>query len=222
MNRALPGLYSLQTGWRELWREVSASDGGPVFNTLMWMYEKENRHYHDLKHVHDCIHQYLLYLTKTGDLPLLPLNLGIWFHDVVYTPGATDNESRSAEFARCILEAGGVEDSIIDQTCKIIMATSLYLSDEPSPSFEENLVRDIDLVGFGTDSYHYFVVQNTNIENEFLSVTSKEIYYPRRLAFLESVLKKSRIFITDYFYERFEVRARENISRYLEENKVLR
>lgn len=43
-----------------------------------------------------------------------------------------------------------------------------------------------------------------------------EEYYRGKTAFLRAMLKRPRIFLTDFFNERYEQQARENILRLLE------
>ena len=65
---------------------------------LMAAYTAPGRHYHDLKHIEDCLGA----LACVDDLSVTEreiLTEAIWWHDVVYDPTRSDNEELSARLA---------------------------------------------------------------------------------------------------------------------------
>ena len=70
-------------------------------------------------------------------------------------------------------------------------------------------MRDIDLAGFGEES-KIFKINSDNVRKEYSHI-SDEVYVPARIDILNTFLKRERIYLTDFFYNRYEKRARENI-----------
>ena len=88
-------------GLRERWRAMCdrlgvGVRGEATFQQLCGMYS-EGRHYHDLRHVRECLDA----LEKTAALAQRPdaVEAAVWFHDAVYDATRSDNEAMSAELA---------------------------------------------------------------------------------------------------------------------------
>jgi len=69
---------------------------------------------------------------------------------------------------------------------------------------------DIDLAILGSSSDRYDLYR-TNIRKEYAWV-KKSAYAMGRKNILENFLRKKRIYLTDYFYEKYEIAARSNIT----------
>ncbi len=76
---------------------------------------------------------------------------------------------------------------------------------------EIKLFLDLDMFVFAED-YEKYKENEKNIRLEF-SLYNDEEWYSGRLIFLGRLNKRKRIFYTEYFYEKFENIARENIKR---------
>lgn len=137
------------------------------------------------------------------------VELAIWFHDVIYVSGATDNEQRSAEwFAE--QAAGKITPEIIRQVDGYIMSTThRELPVEPGAQ----LVVDVDLSGLGMEA-RFFHKDGDNIRKESANLSDAE-FARRQSGFLRTLLARERIYATDFFYEMCEVRARQNIDEAL-------
>src|SRR4051812_36368693 len=88
--------------WQRLWTELVGPENLgpslPVLGGLAQRYSEPHRHYHTLDHL-------LAMLDTLAALPLPAasqpaVQLAVWFHDAIYDPKASDNEERSAAFAR--------------------------------------------------------------------------------------------------------------------------
>jgi predicted metal-dependent HD superfamily phosphohydrolase len=64
------------------------------------------------------------------------------------------------------------------------------------------------ILGQSTDTFNMF---DQNIEKEFTTIYPTDIYLKGRIRFFESVLKRENIFFTDYFKDKYENQARQNI-----------
>lgn len=63
-----------------------------VWEKLVEKYGEPHRHHHTLEHVD----RMLVDFDATGSKDD-SIELAIWFHDIIYEPGKSDNEARSAE-----------------------------------------------------------------------------------------------------------------------------
>jgi len=58
-------------------------------------------------------------------------------------------------------------------------------------------------------------LRDTNAVREEQADSSDAVFYPAHTKFLNSMLGRPRIFGTEFFFGRYEQRARENITRFL-------
>jgi predicted metal-dependent HD superfamily phosphohydrolase len=90
----------------------------------------------------------------------------------------------------------------------------LFTTHRTTPAdLDHQFLCDIDLSSFGSP-WDAFMANSRAIEAEFPG--SRNEYVQRETAFLESLLRRPRIFMTDFFHDRFEATARDNIRRFLQ------
>lgn len=85
--------------WRALLRSAGASEvSSGWYDRLAVAYAKPERHYHNGRHVRECLREF----EPVRHLAIEPaaVELALWFHDAVCDPRANDNEHRSAGLAR--------------------------------------------------------------------------------------------------------------------------
>jgi predicted metal-dependent HD superfamily phosphohydrolase len=97
---------------------------GPNLDTykhLLIAYSEPHRHYHTTDHIIACLRQ----LDGALDLAIFPaeVEVALWFHDAIYSPAASENESRSAEWAAQFLSSAGVSREACQRVHQHIMAT---------------------------------------------------------------------------------------------------
>ena len=112
--------------FRLLWRRClinSAIDESVVVHAqLVDSYSEPKRFYHTLFHIEHCL-SLLDKINPELQNPRGGLELAIWFHDVVYQPGAKDIEQRSADL--CMAISNDIfDDTLGDTVYRHIMATS--------------------------------------------------------------------------------------------------
>lgn len=191
--------------WANLWRAAAKTMPPPdLFEELVAKYAESHRHYHNQQHIGDCLAEF----DQVNSIAKNPIavELAIWFHDVIYNPRATDNEERSAELARSWLKEFGADETLADAVGCLVLATkhhngSLY---EDAP-----LLVDVDLSILGQQPER-FLEYEWQIREEYLWVDEK-VFATKRAEILQSFLARERIFQTDFFFQRLEVRARENL-----------
>jgi predicted metal-dependent HD superfamily phosphohydrolase len=178
-----------------------------VLQGLSDRYTEPHRHYHDSGHLAHCLEQLDL---AAGSLSAPDeVEMAIWFHDVINEPGQKDNEARSAEYFREAAD-GKMPADFIDRVVDLILVTTHR--DAPLDA-DQRFICDIDLASFGCP-WECFMRDTNAVKAEFTG--SIEDYYRGKKAFLEQMLRRPRIFLTDFFNSRYEQQSRENIRRLLD------
>jgi predicted metal-dependent HD superfamily phosphohydrolase len=193
--------------WRRRLLPGSTDHSDAVWEAMEAKYAEPHRHYHDEGHLAHCFGQ----LELVRDQVACPdaVEMALWFHDVINEPGHTDNETRSADFFRDWAR-GVMEDGFIAAVVELILATTHRV---PSEDRDQQFICDIDLTSFGCP-WECYKRDTDNLKAEFPG--SDEDYYRGKRAFLGAMLNKPRIFQTDFFHDRYEDQARDNIRRLLE------
>lgn len=189
-------------------RVGEASDVATIHAALCSRHEEPARRYHTLEHIRHCLRELdAAHLAEDiGDA----LELALWFHDAIYTPGAQDNERRSADLFRSQAERS-LSSTLLDDVERMIMATTHR---HPPRTRAEAWVVDIDLSSFGLP-WPTFLRDSRHLREE-LGALDDEQYYAAHARFLRGLCARHRIFTTDLFNARYEHTARTNITRLLD------
>lgn len=91
-----------------------------------------------------------------------------------------------------------------------ILCTKKHFEDNEYKDEDLNLFLDLDLSGFALIKEDYLYNSST-IEYEFRHHLTEDQWNKGRKIFLLSVLKKEKIFRSDFYYLKYEKIARENI-----------
>jgi predicted metal-dependent HD superfamily phosphohydrolase len=188
-----------------VWRQVTtAGDPQPVYQDLVSRYSEPQRHYHDLRHIGECLAEFDLARQSAKDP--LAVELAIWFHDGIYDPHAADNEERSAELAKqSIIQEGG-EAELSRAVAALVLATKAH---DPTLHPDAPLLVDVDLSILGQPKKR-FQEYEAQIRGEYEWVPVKT-FAAKRAEILESFLARERIYTTEYFFSQYEQRARQNL-----------
>ncbi len=192
--------------WLELMNSLRLSDAEGCYASLLAAYSKKSRYYHSTIHI-DAM---LRHLDETSDLAEHPheTELAIWFHDAIYRPFSSTNEKDSADWAKSFLTAQAYDLGGIERIYKLIMATQ---HDGEVVGQDEKLIVDIDLTILGAASNVYNQFEH-NVRKEYRLVPSF-VYRKKRKQLLEDFLSQDTIYYLDYFQNKYEKKARENIAR---------
>lgn len=194
-----------------LWERCRVHDGGidasALYARLADLYVEAHRRYHTPSHIDHCLEQFDLARAQIPGADAV--EMALWFHDAVYDLGADDNERRSAQLFR--EWAGDVTGpAFADDVCRLIRVTEHRELPERS---DEKYVVDIDLSGFGLP-WPLFFRESQAVRAEFVNLAEEELMAAQS-RFLRSLLERDSIYATEFFRERYESRARRNITRYL-------
>ncbi|KYF89432.1 hypothetical protein BE20_20490, partial [Sorangium cellulosum] len=181
----------------------------PLWSAVRAAYGEPGRAYHDLAHVREVLRRVAEVGRDVG------WGGAALFHDAVYAPGRRDNEEQSAELAREAvarwLPGEGLDESLI---ARLILLTARHGSLAPADVGEdEALFLDCDMAILGSDAAA-FDAYDRAIAAEY-SAVPPELYAAGRRAFFERLLAAEHIFLSPYFQERLEARARDNLRRKL-------
>jgi predicted metal-dependent HD superfamily phosphohydrolase len=172
---------------------------------LMAAYTAPGRHYHDLKHIEDCLGA----LACVDNLSVTEreiLTEAIWWHDAVYDPTRSDNEELSARLAEA-----HVRPDLRPEVGRLIRLTRTHQV-EPGDRLGAILIS-IDLSILGAEGARYDAYAAA-IRQEFIHVGDRD-YRAGRAKVLSQFAARPVIFPDAVFAARYDRQARENLAREL-------
>ena len=186
-----------------------------IWGEIRTQYSSIGRYYHNLSHLENLLIHLTAVKYKIKNWPSVVFALV--FHDVIYNPQKMDNEEKSAEFAETRLVELGVAEKII-ASCKQMILTTKHHENSEDP--DTNIFTDADLVILGSnpDDYKQY---SKNIRKEYHFYPEGK-YNKERIQVLEQFLQGKNIFKSDYFFHKFEAKARENIKNEIRELEGLK
>lgn len=208
----------MQQEWRALMTRlgVNKAEGQRVLAALAARYEADGRAYHNLAHIQQVLQAAAE--IKALAVDYTAVQLAIWFHDVIYVPGAADNEAQSAHFARTTLPQLALAAAQIQAVAALILATRLAsVVDRAAGAVahpDAPIIQDADLaiLGQAPPVYDRYAAA---IRQEFAHVPDAG-YRNGRAQILTHFLEQPRIYHTEQFFVKRESQARQNIQRELE------
>lgn len=191
--------------WEALWLSLGANAPAGSFDNILERYSEPHRAYHGAKHIERCLAQFdtLKSLAERPDL----VELALWHHDVIYDTSARDNEARSGEFARSLLQQAGIE-TVADEVVDMIMATT---HQDVPPVGDAALVSDIDLSILGADQHEYDAY-TLEVRQEY-SWVPEDAFRAGRLKVLGSIFSGGTLFHHKDCSDLWEAKAQQNFRR---------
>ncbi len=193
--------------WIEFWQKLGVkNNSAPYFAELETRYSEPHRAYHNLAHVMDCLAEFESARNLAHDP--LAVEMAIWYHDAVYDPRANDNEEQSAKLATKVGGEIGLPDPLNQRMNDLVLATKKH---DASLDRDAAVMVDVDLSILGREPQRFDEYEN-QIRQEYGWV-SDEAFTAGRTAVLESFLTRSVIYSTEFFRNKYESQARENLNR---------
>lgn len=195
--------------WKTLEGRNALGDENEFWQTLKSPYFEPGRFYHNIDHIHSMLAE----MEDVRSLLVDPeaVELSIWFHDRVYDTHAYDNEIKSADEGYEIMKKFGLSEFFCKYVHHYILVTD---HKTVTLNTDERYIVDMDLSIFGK-SKEDFDEYEENIRKEYAWVP-EETYRTERKKVLEYFLKRESIYHTEYFRNKYEVKARENLTRSIE------
>ena len=189
----LTALYTSNTALAEkLWQEIET------------MYTGKSRYYHTLAHLENLL--IVLEDVKANIKDWETVLFAIFYHDIVYKATSKSNEEDSAGIASKRLGELGFPKDRTEKCVSLILATKAHTTgrDTDTDYFTD---ADLSILGQTQDTYLQYAKQ---VRKEF-SIYPDLLYNPGRKKVLNHFLNMERIFKTQYFFDKFEKQARENL-----------
>jgi len=208
MSGAPPG-PSLRARFERLWRRLGAAgDGAAEFAALDAAYREPGRVYHTTEHLADCLARLDEFREPEAEHDMRDLvEAAIWFHDSVYDPRRSDNESRSAEWAARAFVEAGVAGNLVERIRLLVLFTR-HLGPAPDPA--GRLVCDIDLSILGREPAEFERFEQA-IRAEYAWVPEPE-YRTGRARVLRGFQERKPLYQTAPFRLRYEDAAHRNLA----------
>jgi len=192
-----------------LWSRSGGTCPEDVYAALTRCYAEPARHYHTLQHVRRCLRDLDWARDAISDAGADAdvVELALWCHDVIYIPGARDNERRSADWYRNRAGNGMVPVERMERVSRLILDTSHTRHPADTAGC---FAVDIDLAVLGYPRT-WFCLDGAHLRAERPDL-DELTYDSAERAFLGTLLARPRIYLTDPFHTRYEARARRNLA----------
>ena len=182
-----------------------------LWQTVNTRYNEAQRAYHTLSHIEQLFAQFEQVESQLDEPHIIALAL--YYHDVIYEPTRSDNELKSAEYA---IES--LSPYLTTEQCQriyvLIMMTATHQLDELMDANKRSdaaYLLDMDLSVLGT-AWSEYAQYASAVRQEYAHVPVTD-YRTGRTAVLKGLLAHPRLYLTDFYFERLEKPARDNIKR---------
>ncbi len=181
----------------ELWAEVEKN------------HSNKKRYYHTLQHLDNLLVQLTEVKQEIHNWNAVLFTL--YYHDIIYNSLKSDNEEKSAELAEKRMKEISVPIEIINLCKEQILATKSHIQ---STSSDTNYFTDSDLSILG-QSWELYLSYSKNVRSEYC-IYPDIVYNAGRKKILNYFLAMERIFKTNFFYDKFEAQAKQNLLKEIE------
>jgi predicted metal-dependent HD superfamily phosphohydrolase len=172
---------------------------------LVAAYSAPNRHYHNLRHIEDCL-DVLAGVDGLSTRDRDILTQAIWWHDVVYDPTRSDNEELSARLAEQHVAA-----ELRDDVGRLIRLTRAHRVESGDRLGAILISIDLSILGAAPSRYDAYAAA---IRKEFAHVPDGD-YCAGRSVVLRRFAAQPVIFPDPALATRYDRQARDNLAREL-------
>lgn len=188
------------------------TDNNSLINEL-WIeiehnYSSKERYYHTLQHLDNLLAQLIEIKDEIQNWDVILFTL--YYHDIIYNSLKSDNEEQSAELAEKRMKQLATSDSILERCKMQILATKSHIK---STDTDTNYFTDADLSILG-QTWEVYSTYHKSVRKEY-SIYPDVVYNLGRKKVLHHFISMDRIFKTDFFYNKFEMKAKENMQNEL-------
>ena len=210
-NKMLERFDGYFSNWSDLMKSVNAKgDTRAVYDLLKTNYSEPHRDYLNLIHIGNSLNEFEKIKSMLNDPNAV--ELAIWMHDAIYrTDIIQDNEQLTGNLSSIELTNLSVHNALIKSVDDLILATK---HEDQVTDKDTQFMLDIDLAILGAPK-NDFDEYEQNIRFEY-SQYSDEDYKKGRIEVLNQFLKRKTIFQTEFFKDKYENEARNNLKRSLE------
>lgn len=178
---------------------------------LAQRYQAPPRAYHHLGHVVEVMAWVDWVEARVPWLQPVEVCAAVLFHDVVYEPGAKDNEARSAAMARAAIAAHRELGQVsAERVAFLIEATARHGKLVPGDVDDEAarfLDCDLAIIAAPPPRYQRYCLE---IAEEYAALPA-EAFRAGRAGFVRGLLTRPRLFLSELFHQAFDEQARANL-----------
>ncbi|MBI3368802.1 MAG: N-methyl-D-aspartate receptor NMDAR2C subunit [Burkholderiales bacterium] len=207
---------ALAATWAAAWSSLGRPAPAGLQAELMTAWSEPHRHYHDQRHLRECLAlwaRWRAYSPRAGEVAL-----ALWFHDAIYDPQAPvagSNELNSAAWAARSLVRAGADSDTAQRVHDLVMATQHGFTQETAPaarssSLDAQLLVDIDLSILGSPAER-FERYDQDVRKEYAWVPGFR-YQEARAQVLQSFLDRPRLYHGEHAVALLEAQARINLA----------
>jgi predicted metal-dependent HD superfamily phosphohydrolase len=189
-------------------------------DALQAAYASPPRAYHNFQHVQEVLRHYHEVAAGPGWRQPAEVGLAVLYHDAIYEAGRRDNETRSAELAVAHVaqwwsSAGLDAQRVVD----LIELTARHGTLQPADVDDEAaLFLDCDMAILGAEPA-LFDAYDRGIAAEYRGHVPAWLFKLNRRRFLKALLARPRIYLSDFFHQRYDTQARRNLRRAVTEKR---
>lgn len=183
-----------------------------LWEELQNKYAQKFRAYHNTTHLDEIFGYFDTYQSQL-EHPW-EVAFAIFYHDAIYNIWKKDNEEKSAMMAVKYLQKLKISEASIERIEAHILATKTHQATYPDTEWMVDF--DLAILGQPAEVYDNYT---KNIRKEYRKIPLA-LYKPGRKKVLQHFLGKESIYSTQEFQNKFEVTARENLSRELESKQL--
>ena len=191
----------------------------PMLSELEAAYATPQRAYHNFGHVQEVLHRFAEVTAGPGWTQPVEVYLAVLYHDAVYEAGRKDNEARSADLAMERIAQWLPEQGVDTlRVAELIHLTARHGQFSPADFGED---------GFSLDARHFldcdmailgaepavFDAYDAGIAEEYRDHVPGFLFRLNRKRFLKGLLARDRIYLSDWFHQRYDASARANLRR---------
>lgn len=177
-----------------------------TYKQLEAAYGGSDRHYHALPHIRALLDAVEHHGALVQDREVV--ELAIWFHDVVYSPRRSDNETRSAAQALEFLQHTSLSAARQQRVAFLIERTQDHTQPQPAdPDLHFFLDADLQILGATESDYWQYARQ---VRQEYRLIPDF-LYRRGRRQVLEKLLNTPLLYHTAAFRDRLDAPARRNL-----------
>ncbi|UXI70760.1 hypothetical protein N4264_25155 [Tahibacter amnicola] len=186
-------------------------------------YTVPQRFYHSADHVEEVLEHFAEVAAGPGWEHPREVYLAVLYHDAIYEPGRRDNEARSADLAVRAVNTH-LPDAGIDTVylAELIHLTARHGHLRPADVDRDSaLFLDCDMAILAAPAAR-FAAYDAAIAQEYRGRLPQWMFRHLRRRFLRGLLDAPRIYLSDYFHDRLDATARENLRQLLSARNPLK
>jgi predicted metal-dependent HD superfamily phosphohydrolase len=173
---------------------------------LLQRYFPSGRGYHDIEHLAEVLERIEELGSATPEV-----RLAAWFHDAVYDGAPGRDEERSAALAVQVLSALAVPSKTAQRVHDLVLVTAAHAPVEGDEAAALLCDADLAILAAAPERYARYVA---GVRKEYGHLDD-DTFVRGRAAVLESLLARPRLFATATGRQRWEERARRNVTEEL-------